>query len=301
MVRRLVASALALAASGCLHRFVECNDTDTCRAQIAARDRAFARAVADEPQANRVAVEAVSSLALVDRQRQVVYALDPGLVALELGNGRERWRAPAVTGDGLWRAGGFLVAGPTAARQAELTFFDPAEAQVRFLRCTPPLAVPADATTVAVHPFDREGQPYLFWQSSYTYSGGTPPDEAAEEREALAEACGVVRIDPRTCAATPVRLARFLWDPPEGRRRRPGEADFCDFLSPLLDLPAAAAAAPPQPSSSATPVVSVRRETEGRSECELVTHVTLEARDRASALLWSHPLADVTEDRCGPP
>jgi hypothetical protein len=152
---------------GCVRRFVECNDTDTCRAQIAERDRQFAQRVAEEPAAVRLDVEPVSSLALADRSRQLVYAVDPGLVALELKTGAERWRVPGVTGGALWRVGRFLVVSPERAPRAPaLTFVDP-QAPTKPMTCALALAAPEIADTVALHPFDRGGQPYVFWSSKY--------------------------------------------------------------------------------------------------------------------------------------
>src|SRR5688500_14336581 len=94
-------------------RFVECNSTETCRAQAAERDRAFAKAIAEEPPAKRIDVESVSDRVLVDRSRKLVYALERDLVALDLATGAERWRVPIGNPPGgaasLTRAGTFLV------------------------------------------------------------------------------------------------------------------------------------------------------------------------------------------------
>lgn len=307
-----MALLVALAASGCAHvapGFTECRDTATCQAQARARDQAFARAVADEPPAKRLEVEAVARHVLLDRARQLVYALDPELVALELRTGKERWRAKGVTGDSLWRVGAWLAVGNASAPApgAKLTFVDPA-APGKPVTCSTAVKAPREAATVSVHAFDRAGAPHLYWSSSYSYRGGTPPGDEVRQREARAEACGVMRLDVASCAASPVPLGELLWEPPEGRRTREGERGFCGTLSPLLDLPAAAASAARPVVGwaqfslvSESPRLAVRGEKSPEFDgCRRVTHVTLEARDEASKELWTHPLQDLVE-LCGPP
>jgi hypothetical protein len=271
----------------------------------AERERQFASVVAQEPLAERLDVEPVSRLALVDRRRQLVYVLDPGLVALELRTGKERWRAPGASGDSLWRVGRFLAVGTDgAALPPKVTFVD-VEAPERPVSCSLALGAPSVATEAFLYLFDRAGEPYVYWRSNWSYSGGTPPDEAAKAREVRAEACGVLKIDPRTCAASPEHLEDFVWDPPEGRRYQQGEPGFCDFLSPLLDIPAAAASAPrvftlslllmPAAQEIALRVI-VKKEPQERGGCSQVQHLSLEARDEASSLLWSHTLQDREEN-----
>lgn len=300
---------LLLALNGCAHHFVECNGTLTCRAQLAERERQFALELAEEPPADRLDVEPISRLVLLDRQRQLVYALTPALVALELRTGNERWRVPAASGDSLWRAGHLLVVGMEAASlPPQLTFVAP-EAPAKPMLCSLALDAPEEAVTAYLHVFDRGGEPHVYWRSDWSYSGGTPPDERAKEREAAAEGCGVVRLDPRTCAAVPEPLEDLVWDPPEGRRKRVGVPGACEYLSPLLDLPAAAASAPK--SSTLAPLlvpategialrVVIERDGEDGNKCRQVSRLTLEARDATGTRVWSKPLEAREVNVCGP-
>ncbi|MDP1824854.1 MAG: hypothetical protein Q8L48_16480 [Archangium sp.] len=300
---------LLLALSGCAHRFVECNDTLTCRAQMAERNRQFALEIADEPPADRLDVEPISRLVLVDRNKQLVYALTPELVALELRNGNERWRIPAASGDSLWRAGRLLAVGMESARLPPKVTFVAPEAPTKPVPCSLALEAPAEAVTAWLHVFDRAGQPYVFWRSDWSYSGGTPPDERAKEREVAADACGVVRLDPRTCAAVPEPLEDFVWEPPEGRRKPMGEPGACAYLSPLLDLPAAAASAPKTttllpllaPAAEGLALrVLIERDGEQSNKCRQVSRLTLEARDATGTRVWARPLEAREIDVCGP-
>lgn len=297
---------LLLALSGCAHRFVECNDTLTCRAQMAERERQFALEIAEEPPADRLDVEPISRLVLVDRHKQLVYALTPELVALELRTGTERWRVPAASGDSLWRAGQLLVVGMEGAKLPPKVTFVAPEAPAKPVVCSLALDAPQEAVTASLHVFDRAGQPYVYWRSNWSYSGGTPPDERAKEREVAADGCGVVRLDPRTCASVPEPLEDFVWDPPEGRRKNVGEG--CEF-SPLLDLPAAAASAPKSSSlipllAPATEGISLRvvidRDGEDGNKCRQVSRLTLEARDATGTRVWSRPLEARESNVCGP-
>lgn len=295
---RAWAIVMLLASGGCAHRFVECNDTLTCRVQVAERDRQYALRVAEEPAAQRLPVETVSPEVLVDASGGLVYALDPALVALERQTGVERWRAAGMNGLRLWRLSRFLVVEPASAERApELVFIDP-EAPAQAVRCRLSLRAPLEAASFDLHPFDRGGQPYVFWSSRYSYRGGTPPGPEHQARAVAAEGCGVVRLDPRTCAAQEARLADFLWDPPEGRRRRPGEHDFCAFLSPLRDLPAAAASAPQEASHAGLRLRATRETPPGA--CFQRDRVELEALDGDGKSQWVHRLADRAED-CPPP
>lgn len=315
-VRSFVLALLVLELSGCatsLSRgptrrpFVQCNSTDTCRAQTQARDAAFAKVVADEPPATRIDVEVVTRIALLDVQKQTVYTLDPIFTALELQTGRQKRRIEDVSGDSLWRVGTWLVVSNADASKVQLTFIDPAKPDSKPTTCSPNVPMPKEAASVETHPFDRAGQPYFYWHSFYHYVGGVPPSRDIEAQKEKAEACGVMRLDVATCTAQSVPLDDFLWEPPEGRRKREGEKDFCRYLSPLLDIPAAMASAPRAPAGwgqlapiSRTPTLAVRAEKEPGNACRQVTHLTLEARNEASAVLWTHPLAPIV-NHCGPP
>lgn len=292
------AMAVACGPGGVLGpRFVECNSTETCRAQSAERDRELARAVAKEPPARRVAVEAASERVLVDRARELVYAVDRDLVALDLATGAERWRvaigAPPGAEVSLGRAGAFLVvAREPSALPPRVVFVDP-DAPGHPSSCSLAVAAPKEAANVIVSVFDRGGQPYAFWRSWWSYHGGTPPDESAKKHEEDAEACGVVKIDPRSCTSTREPLGDFVWTPPEGRRERAGEHRFCAMLSVLRDVPAAAASAPP---ASTTKDVRVDAKEERVGECQSKVRVTLAVDAR-----WSRVLDESDREICGPP
>ena len=288
--------------AGCAHRFVPCNDTITCRDQQLQRDAAFAREVAKEPPVMRLDVEPVSKLVFVDRQRQLVYALDASLVALDLRDGSERWRAPGVSGDSLWRVGKLLAVSSDGSKlPPKVSFINP-DQPTKPNHCTLELEAPKEADQAWVHYLDRAGQPYAYWVSSWTYDGGTPPSEQQEERERIAKGCGVVRIDPSSCAITQESLDAFTWDPPEGQY-----PEKC-LLSPLRDLPAAAASAPRLKREGAVltlgayqtsfRVNSQRMKDDG---CLERMKLTLEAHNAAGELLWKHELADRTQNICGKP
>ncbi len=312
-------AALSLS-SGCAHSFgssgasehpyVECRDTLTCRVQAAERDRQFAAAVAAEPSVVRLDVESVAETVLLRRSRNLVYVLDPSLAALDLRTGDVRWRVDAE-GSGLARVGNFLVVRAQHERAATFVFVDPDAPQARAADCTVRLPAPAEAETFGAWAFDRGGQPYVYWTSAWSYSGGTPPGPDALAREIAADACGVLRVDVTSCAAAPEALADFLFQPPEGRPPGMGGRPVCDYLSPGRDLPAFAASAP-SPAASAVvtsdastpPTLRVLQlETPLPTEpCRRTLRYVLEARD-ATAVLWTHALGEVIDSgRCpGPP
>lgn len=296
------AAVISLFLVGCAHRFVPCNDTISCREQQMRREAAFAREVAKEPPVMRLDVEPVSRLVFVDRQRQLAYVLDSSLVGLDLRDGSERWRAPKVTGDSLWRVGKLLAVSTDGSKLPATVWFVDPEQPTKSTHCTLKLDAPKEADHGWVHYFDRAAQPYAYWISSWTYDGGIPPSEKQEEHERNAKACGVVKIDPRSCAVTAESLDAFTWNPPEGR-----SPEKCS-LSPLLDLPAAAASAPKLKSEAAVLTLGAH-ETSFRVSSERMkdgsclerTKLTLEAHDPAGALLWKHQLEDRTQNICGKP
>lgn len=303
----------ALVGTGCSGRpllrksFVECNSTDTCQAQIRERDHAFAKAVADEPIAKRFNVETVTRVVMVDMQRRRVYALDPHFVTLDLATGQELRRIEKAGGDSLWRAGSWLVTAKDDSKNVALAFINPDKPSEEPIICSPKVPMPPEAEHVSIHPFDRAGQVYFYWHSGYSYRGGTPPGEAQLKREQMAEGCGVMRIDVPTCSAQAVPLDDFLWEPPEGRREHLGEKNFCAYLSPLRDFPAAAASVAPSvvgygqfASTSRAPTLTVKSERGTGDGCRQETRLTLEVRNESAALLWSHPLAPIVSI-CGPP
>jgi hypothetical protein len=293
----LTSATSACAAIGIGERpFVECNSTDTCRAQAAERDRAFAKAVAKEPPATRIDVELVSPRALVDRSRKLVYAIDRDLVALDLASGAQRWQVPLGLAPGaeaaLTRAGRLLVvAGDPGKLPPKITFVDPDDPS-HPRSCSLDVGAPKEAANVLVSTFDRAGQPYVFWRSWWSYHGGTPPGEAQERHEELADACGVVKIDPKTCTTSREPLSDFVWSPPEGRRERAGQPRFCGMLSPMRDIPAAAASAPP---GAKTKDVRVDSVDERIDDCRHKVRSTLEAPS------FRRVLDESEQEMCGPP
>lgn len=294
---------LLLLLTNCVHRYVPCNDTISCREQQLQRDAAFAREVAKEPPVMRLDVEPVSRLVFVDRQHQLVYALDAGgLVALDLLGGSERWRAAGVIGDSLWRVGKQLAVSTEGSKIPPSVWFIDPEQPAKPTSCKLELGPPKEADRIYLHLFDRAGQPYTYWTSMWSYDGGTPPSDEQEERERVSRGCGVARIDPRSCSLVRESLSTFLWDPPEGRHPEP-----CS-ISPLLDLPAAAASAPKFKSENAVltlgayqTALRVNSERMKDDGCLERTKLTLEAHNPAGELLWKHELADRTQNICGKP
>ncbi len=100
-------------------------------------------------------------------------------------------------------------------------------------------------------------------------------------------ACGFLKPDPRTRVAPKAHLADCLWDPPEGRRHRQGEHDFCDSLSPPQDLPVSAA----KRVRGAGPRVRATRQREPGAELQ-VSRVELEALVEVGAARWTHHRED---------
>jgi hypothetical protein len=246
----------------------------------------------------------VSPAIVVEPARRVVYLLRPELVALDLVTGREQWHLAAASGDSLWRAGRDLVVlGADSPLRPRLSFYDP-DTPHRPRTCVPAVPAPREAEAVALLPFDRAGKVYLFWSSRGHYRrGGAPPGPDEMRRARAGDSCGVVALDPRSCAVTPAPVRAFLLSPPRDLGAAvPVAADDCRYLSPLRHFPAAAASlAPPwtpPPGGAAGGVASLRvvavplpRPGGG---CLQVSKVTLEARDAAGALRWEHRLPDVT-------
>ncbi len=275
--------------SACAHpQRGECHDTVTCRQMAAERERNFARVVADEPPVVRLMVDPVSQEVLIDRERGVVYVLDPVLVVLDLQTGKERWREASVSGDTLWRVGRFLaVTSEHKTLPPRVTFVDPAAPGLP-VDCSVAVAAPSTAERASLHLFDRSGQPYLYWQSRWSYVGGVRPDQEALDRQKSARACGVVSVDPLTCAATAQTLADFVW---------PRQGEDCSTNSPMLDLPAAAASAPKYVPTALTVIIEKSRP----SECTATSQRTLQFRNLAGAVVWSYPLETRHEEVCNRP
>ena len=272
-----------------------CNDTATCRDRMLEREQAFAHAVANEPRYFRMQVEPVSENVVVERARQIVYVLDPVLVALDLQTGKERWRAKDVSGDTIWRAGRFLaITSQHHTLPPKVTFLDPGVVD-RPVECTVTIPSPETAERAALHVFDRAGQPYLYWRSMWSYSGGVRPGPAELERQRSSTACGVVKVDAQSCAQTAQPLEDFVWNPTGTPAQSTHE--LCSNLSPMGDLPAAAASAPKQVPNA----LSVTRQREHVDQCHDLVRLTLVSRDDAGAVVWSRPLESRQLSLCKPP
>ncbi|MDP2271194.1 MAG: hypothetical protein Q8N23_34345 [Archangium sp.] len=289
--------ALLLLLAACAHQPPKepCNDTTTCRDRMLEREQAFAHAVANEPRYFRLQVEPVSENVVVERARQIIYVLDPVLVALDLQTGKERWRAKDVSGDAIWRAGRFLaITSQQHTLPPKVTFLDPGVVD-RPVECTVTIPLPQTADRAALHVFDRAGQPYLYWRSGWSYSGGTRPGPAELERQRDSTACGVVKIDAQSCAQAEQPLADFVWNPTGSRVQSTQE--LCANLSPMGDLPAAAASA----AKYAPNTLSVTSQREHVDRCNDLERLTLVSRDEAGAVVWSRPLESRQLPLCKPP
>jgi hypothetical protein len=265
-----------------------CNDTITCQKQAAERKERFARAVAAEPLTERLGVELLTTSVFIDRGRGLVYALTPSLVAFDLETGAVKWKHASTTGDTLWRAGKRLVVGSSSSKlPPTVTFLDP-ESPSKPTPCTLTLDAPKVAEDVALDVFDRDGQPYVSWRSSWSYRGGAAPSPEILRRRKDAVGCGIVRLDPSTCAITKVPAKPFFFEPASG----------CSLNSALYDFPAAAASMPPA-ASDASLAVKVEEKEEGR--CTRLVTSTLEARDAKGTLKWKQPLAPKRLPMCPPP
>jgi hypothetical protein len=249
--------------------------------------------VAREPAVVRVDVERVAGDVLVHRAANQIYALTPTLVALDMHTGKEYWQALDASGTHLWRAGRLLVVTAVeSASSLKLAFVDP-QAKGVARTCRVQFPVPREADDLSVHVFDRRGRPLVFWASSAHYTGGVAPPAEIEEELARADACGVMRIDPATCATSSADLDDFVWEPPEGREAYPG---LCGSLWPPRDIPAAAAAAAPGLQS---PDVKVSSKSTPISQCFDRVQTTLEVRVDGENR-WSHPLRE-TRQECPAP
>jgi hypothetical protein len=251
--------------------------------------------VAREPTSRRLPLERVDAAVLVDRAAGVVYALDDGLVALDLRTGAETWRAHGVRGDGLWRLGsGLAVTAPGKPKAMPIQLIDVHATDTPRL-CTVSLPAPPEAAEASLHPFDRGGAPLVSWTAGYSDWGGVPPGPDSIERTRRALSCGVLALNASSCAVKQVPQSAFLWQSPDDPA--PGDRNRCGWWSPLRDLPAAAASEPPA-ASGAEPHLAVIRVREGKG-CTTTVHATLTAT-QAGRTLWLHPLADRRET-CPPP
>ncbi len=244
----------------------------------------------------------------LDRGRGAVYVLRPMLVALDLESGTERWRLADVSGTALFRVGTSLaVVRGEGARRREVAFVDP-DVRSSSRTCAVAIPSPVSADRAEVTPFARAGKAFVLWQSRATgRQGGPPPGEGELAREEAARSCGVVAVDPASCAATPRRIEEFFLSPPRREVARLASAGPCRYLSPGLDMPAVAAsvARPPADAAGVEPTlhVVIGEPSSDVGPCLARVTATLEARSANGDVRWRHPLPERTAERpCpGPP
>jgi hypothetical protein len=248
-------------------------------------------------------LEPVTSQVFVDRRRGLVYALEPGLVALDLESGAVRWRVAGAPGGQLFSVGALLaMGGPTG-----LTFVDPNDPGAA-RTCALKFPAPPQGTDVHVHAFARGDQPFVYWSSSSAPPprGGPPTDLEGQRR--AGSACGIVKLNPADCTTTPESLEDWLPERPSGRLRWPPEPLGCENVSPLDDIPAALASAP-KPSlidtlfGGGAPKMQVRVNwvESTPAPCKHRVTFTLSALANTGAERWHRALPKQESDLCGPP
>ena len=277
--------------------------------QAVARSEAvrFAKAVASEPGAGLLEVEAASPSVLVDRRRGLVYALKPHLVALDVVTGEERWSLNWVEGESLSRVGAAIVVVGRASRlQPRLVFIAP-DAPHTAHACDLVLPAPREADEISVLPFERGGRAHVFWRGQATRrQGGPPPGEEEQRRYAAGDSCGVVALDTGSCAITPVKVADLLLTPPRDKGSVvPLDPNDCRYLMPEREMPAVAASlAPTAARVNVNPIVDVVTETapEADPSCVMIVQGVVEAHTAGGVRLWRALLSKWRDfTRCPPP
>ncbi len=268
----------------------------------------FARAVAAEPNAARLEVEAAAPSVLVDWRRGVVYASKPHLVAIDLHTGAMRWQLEAASGDSLSRVGqSLVVVGAVTRRRPRLVFVAP-DARQSARTCELDLPAPREADHIAVLPFERGGRAHVFWRGRASLRQGGPPHTPEEERrKAAGDSCGVVALEAASCTTTPVEIRSLLLNPPRDKGALVElDPEDCRYLMPEREMPSVAASlAPPVVQSGAAPSVNVvAAETpEGSRSCVMTVKTSIEVRAADRSILWRAPLSEGPDaTRCpGPP
>lgn len=215
------------------------------------------------------------------RTHAVLLTDDDGLRAIDERSGTAMWSDPSMHGR-LSRAGPWLVSVQTARRAMQkppsvtVQFLDPYVLPRKVVTCALTLDVPKEATSIEAWAFDRGGQPYVSWKTWTSWEGGVRPPPEFEERQKRAEACGVVAVDPHTCAMKVVPSADFVFEP------------GCD-VSPYGNPAAAASAPAPAPLGQAVSF-SIIEESEPTASSCTVTSTFLEARLNG-VKVWSAKVA----------
>ncbi|MEQ1567325.1 MAG: penicillin acylase family protein [Myxococcota bacterium] len=265
-------------------------DPAAWQAHAAAEAERFDRAVAAEPSVQRLEVEAVGEVALVDRGRGLVYVGGDELLALDLHTGEVRWRVDAP--GGVARAGR-LLAVTHGLGPSEVTWVDP-DAPEAARRCGRVVPAPPEANGVRLWVFDRGGAIHVAWQSSAVFPPSGVHDPRRDELRRAANACGVVAVAP-DCTVTAAPLSAFELDPPRdmGQGVPPTPAMVCGSLDPHRQLPAVAASAvPPYRAKPGEPTVEVvETRTDGGCAVEVRRELTARGVDRS----WTHPLGSITD------
>ncbi|MBL8916300.1 MAG: hypothetical protein JNM17_36705 [Archangium sp.] len=288
---RAALALLALSLCTCVPALRKpCADTRTCEEQAAQRDRAWKQAVAAEPPATRLLVEQLPYALRDARTRTVLLTGDDGLRALDERSGQTVWSEKSVHGH-LARAGRWLASVQVARRARQkpptvtVQFLDPYAVPRKVVTCELKLEVPAEATSIEAWAFDRGGQPHLSWKTWTSWEGGVQPPPEFEETRKRADACGVVEVDPSSCALKVVPTANFTFEP------------GCD-VSPYGNAALAASLPPPAPLGQPVSFAVIEQREETQSSCTAASFF-LEARLNG-VKAWSEKVA--RSELCpGPP
>lgn len=197
----------------------DCNETRACQALAAERTRRFDQAVAEARQhvTSPVKLTRVASNALVDRDRGLVYVGTPqGLVAFDLMTGVPRWQRTDVRASALEVAGPWLVAAhianavPRAPATMSVLVWSATSGVPTAAVCRLQLPGVFGLDTSEVRAFEYDGQLHLLWNTGISSHGGTERSGWAEERDAATH-CGLLKLDPATCMASPLERQAFMW------------------------------------------------------------------------------------------
>lgn len=220
-VRRMGLAVVVMAAVGCVgaRNWNDCNETRACQALAAERTRLFDQAVAEaRPHVTPPArLTRVASNALVDRNRGLVYVGTPtGLVAFDLLTGMRRGQRTDVRASALDVAGPRVIAAhienavPRAPATMSMLVWSATSDGPTAPACRLELPGVFGLDTSQVQAFEYDGHLHLLWQTGISSHGGTERANWAEERDAATH-CGLLKVDPVTCSASPVAQQAFMW------------------------------------------------------------------------------------------